>query len=65
MSIWIAAALRKNQELVYTAQVLFEPTAMVEPAFTVIGYEHNVYYAYPQNDLVAHVVPVRHPLAIV
>jgi hypothetical protein len=53
MSIWIAAALRKKQELAYTAQVSFEPTAMVEPAFTVVGHEHNVYYAYPQNDLVA------------
>jgi hypothetical protein len=26
---------------------------MVEPAFTIIGHEHNVYYAYPQDDLIA------------
>ncbi|KAF1348414.1 hypothetical protein EJ07DRAFT_184824 [Lizonia empirigonia] len=53
MSIWIAAALRKKQQLAYTAQVLFEPAAMVEPAFTIVGHEHYVYYAYPQNELVA------------
>jgi len=34
-------------------QVLFEPAAIVEPAFTVISYKHYVYYAYPNNDLVA------------
>jgi len=26
---------------------------MVEPAFTVVGHEYHVYYAYLQNDLVA------------
>lgn len=53
MSIWIAASLRKKQQLAHAAEVLFEPAAMAEPAFTVVGHEHYVYYAYPQDDLVA------------
>jgi hypothetical protein len=53
MSIWIAASLRKKQELAQIAQVPFEPTAMVEPALTIVGHEHSVYYAYPREDLVS------------
>jgi len=26
---------------------------MVEPAFTIVGHEHSVYYAYPREDLVS------------
>lgn len=53
MSIWIAASLRKKQELARSAQVSFEPAAMVEPALTIVGHEHSVYYAYPRDDLVS------------
>jgi len=53
MSIWIAADLRSKQQLASTAKVPFEPAAIVEPAFTIVGHEHYVYYAYPNNDLVA------------
>lgn len=53
MSIWIAASLRKKQELAQTAQVFFEPTKMVEPAITIVGHEHSVYYAYPRDDPVS------------
>ncbi|OCK73998.1 hypothetical protein K432DRAFT_387067 [Lepidopterella palustris CBS 459.81] len=52
MSIWIAASLRKKQELAQVAQVPFELTTMVEPALTIVGHEHSVYYAYPHDDLV-------------
>lgn len=52
MSIWIAASLRKKQELARITQVPLELTAMVEPAFTIVGHEHSVYYAYPREDLV-------------
>ena len=53
MSIWIAASLRKKQELARLAQVQFEPAAMTEPAVTIVGHEHSVYYAYPREDLVS------------
>jgi hypothetical protein len=53
MSIWIAASLRKKQELAQIAQIPFEPTTMVEPALTIVGHEHSVYYAYPREDLVS------------
>lgn len=53
MSIWIAASLRKKQELAQIAQAPFEPTTMVEPALTIVGHEHSVYYAYPRDDLVS------------
>ncbi|KAK7178074.1 hypothetical protein PSPO01_15874 [Paraphaeosphaeria sporulosa] len=52
MSIWIAASLRKKQELAQITQTPFEPTTMVEPALTIVGHEHSVYYAYPREDLV-------------
>ncbi|KAF1969952.1 hypothetical protein BU23DRAFT_601152 [Bimuria novae-zelandiae CBS 107.79] len=51
MSVWIAASLRKKQELARIAQTSFEPTTMVEPALTIVGHEHSVYYAYPREDL--------------
>jgi len=50
MSIWIAASLRKKQALAQTAQVVYAPTAMVEPALTIVGHEHRIYYAYPRED---------------
>lgn len=53
MSIWIAASLRKKQELAQLAQISYEPTAIVEPAFTIVGHEHSVYYAYPRENLVS------------
>jgi hypothetical protein len=49
MSIWIAASLRKKQELARLAQIPIEPTVMVEPALTIVGHEHAVYYAYPRE----------------
>ncbi|KAF2680726.1 hypothetical protein K458DRAFT_392398 [Lentithecium fluviatile CBS 122367] len=52
MSIWIAASLRKKQELAQITQTLFEPAMIVEPALTIVGHEHSVYYAYPREDLV-------------
>ena len=53
MSIWIAASLRKKQELAQIAQTVYEPTTIVEPALTIVGHEHSVYYAYPCEDLVS------------
>lgn len=53
MSIWIAASLRKKQELARLAQMSFEPTTMVEPSLTIVGHEHSVYFAYPREHLVA------------
>jgi hypothetical protein len=53
MSIWIAASLCKKQELSRSAQVSFDPPAIVEPALTVIGHEHAIYYAYPRENLVS------------
>ena len=53
MSIWIAASLRKKQELARITQAQFEPTTMVEPALTIVGHEHSVYYAFPREDLVS------------
>ena len=52
MSIWIAASLLKKQELAQLAKVQFEPTTMVEPALSIVGHKHSVYYAYPRKDLV-------------
>ncbi|KAI0571336.1 hypothetical protein A1F96_08973 [Pyrenophora tritici-repentis] len=52
MSIWIAASLRKKQELAQITQTPFEPMKMVEPALTIVGHEHSIYYAYPREDLV-------------
>ncbi|KAI1529753.1 hypothetical protein PtrSN002B_011094 [Pyrenophora tritici-repentis] len=45
MSIWIAASLRKKQELAQITQTPFEPMKMVEPALTIVGHEHSIYYA--------------------
>jgi hypothetical protein len=53
MSIWIAASLRKKQELARIAQVQLQLTAMAEPALTIVGHEHSVYYAYPRADLMS------------
>ncbi|KAL9114567.1 MAG: hypothetical protein Q9187_007449 [Circinaria calcarea] len=53
MSIWIAASLRKKQELAKIAQAPFERTTLVEPALTIVGHEHSVYYAYPRDDLIS------------
>jgi hypothetical protein len=52
MSIGIAASLRKKEELARKARISFNPTSIVEPALTVVGHEHSVYYAYPCKDLV-------------
>jgi len=51
MSIWIAASLRKKQELALVTQTPLELSAMVEPALTIVGHEHSIYYAYPRKDL--------------
>lgn len=32
---------------------LLDPAAIVEPALTIVGHEHAVYYAYPREDLVS------------
>lgn len=53
MSVWIAASLRKKQELAHIAQFPFDPANIVEPALTVVGHEHSVYYAYPREDLMS------------
>jgi hypothetical protein len=53
MSIWIAASLRKKQELLQDAQISVDPTLIVEPSFTIVGHDHSVYYACPRDDLVS------------
>jgi hypothetical protein len=53
MSIGISASLRKKEELAQTVQIPFHPASMVEPALTVVGHEHSVYYAYPRKNLVS------------
>lgn len=53
ISIWSAASIRKKQELAHLAQLSLQPAAMVEPAFTIVGHEHHVYYCYPRNNLVS------------
>ena len=53
MSIWIAASLCKKQDLALSTQVSVEPAAMVEPAFTIVGHRHAVYYACPRAGLVS------------
>ncbi|KAF1364339.1 hypothetical protein EJ07DRAFT_172340 [Lizonia empirigonia] len=52
MSIGISASLHKKEELTQMAQIPIDPTTMVEPALTIVGHEHSVYYAYPREDLV-------------
>ncbi|KAF2491436.1 hypothetical protein BU16DRAFT_584714 [Lophium mytilinum] len=52
MSIWIAGSLRNKSELAQAAQISYEPTAMVEPAITIVGHHHRVYYGYPRTNLV-------------
>ena len=51
MSIWIAASLRKKQELAQTAQLQYDAARMVEPALTIVGHRHSIYYAYPRQKL--------------
>ncbi|CAG5180769.1 uncharacterized protein ALTATR162_LOCUS9396 [Alternaria atra] len=53
MSIWIAASLRKKQELARISQTSFEPSTIIEPALTIVGHEHSIYYAYPRENLVS------------
>lgn len=53
MSIWIAASIRKKQELAQITQTLYRPTTIVEPGLTIVGHEHSVYYAYPRENLVS------------
>lgn len=53
ISIWSAASIREKQELARLAHLFIEPAAMVEPMFTIVGYEHHVYYSYPRNNLVS------------
>lgn len=61
MSVGIAASLLKKQELARTARVSFEPAAMAEPAITIVGHEHFVYYAYPLHTLASGGVHVLGP----
>ncbi|KAF2728471.1 hypothetical protein EJ04DRAFT_97312 [Polyplosphaeria fusca] len=51
MSIWIAASLRKKMKLAGNAGVNIVPAAMAEPALTIVGHKHCIYYAYPCSDL--------------
>jgi hypothetical protein len=53
MSIAMSASLQKKEELTQMAQILIDPTTMVEPALTIVGHEHSVYYAYSREDLVS------------
>jgi len=53
ISIWIAASLRKKQELAQITSTLCEPVMMAEPALTIVGHEHSIYYAYPRENLVS------------
>ncbi|KAL9083130.1 MAG: hypothetical protein Q9165_008660 [Trypethelium subeluteriae] len=53
MSIWIAASLRKKVELARAAKTVFDFNVMVEPALTIVGHEHSVFYAYPCENLVS------------
>ncbi|KAF2015111.1 hypothetical protein BU24DRAFT_493574 [Aaosphaeria arxii CBS 175.79] len=50
IGIWIAASLRKKQELANLAQVQFKPAEIIEPVLTVIGHQHYVYVAYPRRE---------------
>jgi hypothetical protein len=52
MSIGISASLHKKKELIQITRIPIDPTTMVEPALTIIGHKHSVYYAYPCEDLV-------------
>lgn len=64
MGIWMAASLRKKMELAEKARAgrdlnetqnpntkIDDPsvTALLEPALTIIGNEHKIYYAYPSS----------------
>jgi hypothetical protein len=63
MGIWMAASLRKKMELarnafIGTPGLVQNPTineadlsitALLEPALTIIGHEHKIYYAYPTS----------------
>lgn len=53
VNIWIAAQLRKKRELAEKAQFCIDLTMMVEPAFTIVGHDHSVYYAYPRDDAIS------------
>ncbi|XTI94678.1 hypothetical protein V2W45_1473803 [Cenococcum geophilum] len=37
----------------HTEAELQMTTTMVEPALTIVGHEHSIYYAYPREDLVS------------
>ena len=65
MAIWMAASLRKKMDLARTplfkvivsqfgvgnrTPLIPAPTALLEPALTIIGHEHKVYYAYPSSE---------------
>ena len=49
----MVAALCKKQELARSAQFFLDLAATVEPAPTIVGHEHAVFYAYPREDLVS------------
>jgi hypothetical protein len=53
MSIWMAASLRKKQELVQLAQINSASVTLIEPALTIVGHEHSVYYAFPRENPLA------------
>ncbi|KAF2015387.1 hypothetical protein BU24DRAFT_176843 [Aaosphaeria arxii CBS 175.79] len=54
ISIWIAASLRKKQELASIARVPpFQRADMVEPVFTIVGHHHFVYFAWPRKHPVS------------
>ncbi|KAF2106054.1 hypothetical protein BDV96DRAFT_339319 [Lophiotrema nucula] len=53
MSIWMAASLRKKQELATAAGVPYKSLPdLVEPAVAVVGHQHYIYYAFQQDDFV-------------
>ena len=44
--------MRKKLELAQRTQTSLDPTRIVEPALTIVGHEHSVYYAYLREDSV-------------
>ncbi|CCT61205.1 predicted protein [Plenodomus lingam JN3] len=53
LSVWMSASLRKKEELIQAAQIPIDLTTIVEPALTIVGHDHSVYYAYPREALVS------------
>ena len=49
----MAASLRKKQELIQQAYAESASAPLVEPALTVVGHEHSVYYAFLSESLVS------------